>query len=168
MGKHSAKYSSTYVDGEVSADGHEWTMGAYATDFVEKAWPLSYRGGKRIGYPSEGNYDKVARGSGGYLWDRCIEKNVSYRTYGEWVNNGGGHRDCRELEPVLEGLDEGDRAHPSADHVGDDDQRNRDRADPGGDAQQDADRQARALELRDHVQDADHRHDHHGEFAQSR
>ncbi len=28
-----------YVDGEVSADGHEWSMGAYATDFVEKAWP---------------------------------------------------------------------------------------------------------------------------------
>ena len=24
-----------YVDGEVSADGHEWTMGAYATDFVD-------------------------------------------------------------------------------------------------------------------------------------
>src|SRR5262249_25547873 len=23
-----------YVDGEVSADGHEWSMGAYATDFV--------------------------------------------------------------------------------------------------------------------------------------
>ena len=33
-----------YVDGEVSADGHEWSMGAYATDFVEKVWPLSYRG----------------------------------------------------------------------------------------------------------------------------
>ena len=33
-----------YVEGEVSADGHEWTMGAYATDFVEKVWPLSYRG----------------------------------------------------------------------------------------------------------------------------
>ena len=34
-----------YVDAEVSADGHEWTMGAYATDFVEKTWPLSYRPG---------------------------------------------------------------------------------------------------------------------------
>ena len=26
-----------YCDGEVSADGHQWTMGAYATDFVEKS-----------------------------------------------------------------------------------------------------------------------------------
>ena len=31
-----------YVDAEVSADGHEWSMGAYATDFVEKMWPLNY------------------------------------------------------------------------------------------------------------------------------
>ena len=34
-----------YVESEVSADGHEWTMAAYATDFVEKTWPLSYRRG---------------------------------------------------------------------------------------------------------------------------
>jgi len=25
----------------VSDDGHEWTMGEYATDFVEKTWPLT-------------------------------------------------------------------------------------------------------------------------------
>lgn len=79
-----------YVDGEVSADGHEWSMGAYATDFVEKFWPLSYRGGARnkIGYPSEGNYDYAARPSGGYLWDRAAEVGVTYRSYGEWVTNG--------------------------------------------------------------------------------
>jgi DNA-binding beta-propeller fold protein YncE/phospholipase C len=77
-----------YVDGEVSADGHEWTMGAYATDFVEKIWPLSYRGGKIFGYPSEGAKDLIARPSGGYLWDKCIEAKVSYRTYGEWIDNG--------------------------------------------------------------------------------
>jgi len=29
-----------YVDGEVSADGHEWSMGAYATDYVEKTVPV--------------------------------------------------------------------------------------------------------------------------------
>ena len=45
-----------YVDSEVSADGHEWSMAAYATDFVEKTWPLNYRSGKEgvIKYPSEG------------------------------------------------------------------------------------------------------------------
>ena len=80
-----------YVDGEVSADGHEWTMGAYATDYVEKTWPLSYRGSPRqtFGYPSEGARNEIAPPSGGYLWDKCIEAKVSYRTYGEWVTNVG-------------------------------------------------------------------------------
>jgi hypothetical protein len=79
-----------YVEGEVSADGHEWTMGAYATDFVEKMWPLSYRGSpnKTFGYPSEGAMDKPARPSGGYLWDKAIEKNVSVYSFGEWIENG--------------------------------------------------------------------------------
>jgi DNA-binding beta-propeller fold protein YncE len=82
---------NTYCEGEVSADGHQWSMGAYATDFVEKLWPLNYRGSperKLSLYPSEGNYDEIARGAGGYLWDRCVEAKVSYRSYGEWVDNG--------------------------------------------------------------------------------
>lgn len=84
-----------YVDGEVSADGHQWSMGAYATDFVEKVWPLTYRG-KPTGsslkdrdiYPSEGNFDSIARPAGGYLWDRCAEAGISYRSYGEWIEPG--------------------------------------------------------------------------------
>ena len=40
-----------YVDGEVSSDGHNWSMGAYATDFLEKNWPSHY--GRRGG--SEGS-----------------------------------------------------------------------------------------------------------------
>ena len=79
-----------YVDGEVSADGHEWTMGAYATDFVERTWPISYRGERRAPYPAEGNkpvFD-IARPAEGYLWDRARAKGVSYRSYGEFVKNG--------------------------------------------------------------------------------
>ena len=86
---------NTYVDGEVSADGHEWSMGAYATDFVEKLWPLSYRGspGKTFGYPSEGAADVPGRPAGGYLWDRAAEAKVSYRSYGEWIANGKKAKD---------------------------------------------------------------------------
>ncbi|MBV9124480.1 MAG: bifunctional YncE family protein/alkaline phosphatase family protein [Planctomycetes bacterium] len=85
-----------YVDGEVSADGHQWSMGAYATDFVEKTWPLSYRGSphqKLNIYSSEGNFDSIARPAGGYLWDRCAEAGVSYRNYGEWIANGKTSQD---------------------------------------------------------------------------
>ena len=76
-----------YVDGEVSADGHEWTMGAYATDYVERTWPLSYRGDRRIPYPAEGALE-IARPFRGYLWDRAAETGVTYRSYGEFVRNG--------------------------------------------------------------------------------
>jgi len=78
-----------YVESEVSADGHEWTMGAYATDFVEKFWPLTYGHNRRAKYPypSEGNF-KVAQPAEGYLWDRAREAGVSYRSYGEFINNG--------------------------------------------------------------------------------
>jgi DNA-binding beta-propeller fold protein YncE len=80
-----------YCDGEVSAEGHEWSMGAYCTDFVKKMWPLSYRGSptKKLNiYPSEGVFDPIERPAGGYLWDRCAAAKLSYRSYGEWVNNG--------------------------------------------------------------------------------
>ncbi len=80
-----------YCDGEVSAEGHEWSMGAYCTDFVKRVWPLSYRGSankKMSIYPAEGNFDEIARPAGGYIWDRCAEAKVSYRSYGEWVDNG--------------------------------------------------------------------------------
>ena len=76
-----------YVDGEVSADGHEWSMGAYASDYVERTWPLSYRGDRRVPYPAEGAL-AIARPFGGYLWDRASEKNVSFRSYGEFIENG--------------------------------------------------------------------------------
>ena len=77
-----------YVESEVSADGHEWTLGAYATDFVEKTWPLSYGHNKRnkFSYPAEGNFG-IAVPAGGYLWDKAKEAGVSYRSYGEFVAN---------------------------------------------------------------------------------
>ncbi len=78
-----------YVDAEVSADGHEWTMGAYATDFVEKTWPLSYGHAKtgKFPYPSEGGFP-IATPARGYLWDRAKAAGVTYRSYGEFVRNG--------------------------------------------------------------------------------
>jgi DNA-binding beta-propeller fold protein YncE len=79
-----------YVDAEVSADGHEWTMGAYATDFVEKTWPLSYGHNHptKYPYPAEGNFS-VASPAVGYLWDRAREAGVSYRSYGEFIDPHG-------------------------------------------------------------------------------
>ncbi|WP_426670830.1 bifunctional YncE family protein/alkaline phosphatase family protein [Mucilaginibacter sp. McL0603] len=73
-----------YVDAEVSADGHNWSTAAYATDFIEKTWPTSYgsRGGN---YDSEGTR-KAGDPRDGYIWDYCKRAGVSYRTYGEFAD----------------------------------------------------------------------------------
>jgi DNA-binding beta-propeller fold protein YncE len=78
-----------YANAEISADGHEWTMGAYASDFVQKMWRLHYAHNKsrKYVYPAEGIFP-MATPAGGYLWDRAAEAGVSYRSYGEFVANG--------------------------------------------------------------------------------
>jgi hypothetical protein len=103
-----------YADGEVSADGHEWTMGAYATDFVEKSWPLSYghNASRKYDYPSEGAY-QIATPAGGYLWDRAAAAGVSYRSYGEFCftpTKPGAVQSIASLPSLVGHIDEQYRA----------------------------------------------------------
>jgi len=84
-----------YVDGEVSADGHNWSLGAYATDYLEKNWPTSY-GGRGGSYDAEGTR-KIANNKDGFIWDYCKRAGVTYRTYGEFAD------DYKPNIPVLEG-----------------------------------------------------------------
>lgn len=74
-----------YADAEVSADGHNWSMGAYATDYTEKTWPTQY-GGRGGEYVYEGGAPIVFPSSG-YLWDNCRRNGKTYRTYGEFTFN---------------------------------------------------------------------------------
>jgi YVTN family beta-propeller protein len=74
-----------YVNGEVSADGHNWSLGAYATDYLEKTWPTNY-GGRGGSYDAEGNRE-IANNKNGFLWDNCSRQGVSFRSYGEFVDN---------------------------------------------------------------------------------
>ncbi len=76
-----------YVDAEVSADGHEWSTGAIATDFVEKTWPTSYSR-RGLAYPWGGGFS-IAMPNSGYLWDAAARKGLTYRTYGEFLEQKG-------------------------------------------------------------------------------
>jgi YVTN family beta-propeller protein len=84
-----------YVDSEVSADGHNWSVGAYATDYLEKTWPTSY-GGRGGAYSGEGNRE-IANNRDGFIWDFCNRHGVSFRTYGEFTSGD------QPNIPVLEG-----------------------------------------------------------------
>jgi len=77
-----------YVDAEVSADGHNWTMAAYANDYIEKTWPTSY-GGRGGTYDYSGNR-KIALPKSGFIWDNCLQHNVSFRNYGEFRDDNNG------------------------------------------------------------------------------
>jgi hypothetical protein len=83
-----------YADAEISADGHEWSMGAYATDFVERTWPFTYGHNKPhvFPYPAEGAFP-IAAPAGGYIWDRAASAGVSYRSYGEFVDLFRSYKD---------------------------------------------------------------------------
>ncbi|MFC3560343.1 bifunctional YncE family protein/alkaline phosphatase family protein [Pedobacter jamesrossensis] len=75
-----------YVDAEVSADGHNWSMAAYATDVVEKTWPTSY--GARGGTTNYEGGRSVTYPKGGFIWDYCQRAGITYRSYGEFGEYG--------------------------------------------------------------------------------
>jgi len=83
-----------YVNAEVSADGHNWSMGAYATDYIEKTWPTLY--GNRGGNFDYNGYRKLATPKGGYIWDNALRHNVTLRNYGEMAD-----LDAPFLKPLL-------------------------------------------------------------------
>lgn len=78
-----------YVDAEVSADGHNWSMAAYASDVVEKTWPTSY--GNRGGSTSFEGGRPVTYPKDGFIWDYCKRAGVSYRSYGEFGEYDNAH-----------------------------------------------------------------------------
>ena len=78
-------FDNFYVDAEVSADGHNWSTAAYATDYIEKVWPSFY--GKRGGvYDFEGE-EPTGHPTAGFIWDDCARHDVSYRSYGEFIES---------------------------------------------------------------------------------
>src|SRR3989454_2864193 len=75
-------FDNCYADAEVSADGHGWTTGAVATDYVQKMWPANYSGRNRP-YDFAGGSSAPAPRAG-YLWEQAARAGITYRVYGEF------------------------------------------------------------------------------------
>jgi YVTN family beta-propeller protein len=74
---------NTFADAEVSADGHNWSMAAFANDYLERFWPPNY-GSRRNLY----DFEDGAEGStphAGYLWNAALRAGISTRNYGEFT-----------------------------------------------------------------------------------
>ncbi len=84
LSKDFTLYDNFYVDAEVSADGHNWSTAAYASDYVEKLWPVNY-GRRGASYDFEGGVP-IAAPSSGYIWNDVMAHHKSFRDYGEFVH----------------------------------------------------------------------------------
>lgn len=83
-----------YDSGEVSGDGHVWSTAAIGTDYLEKTWQQSYRGGQRTydyegvvadGVPLLEKIPDVNEPMSGYLWGNLAAHNKSYLHFGEFI-----------------------------------------------------------------------------------
>lgn len=74
-----------YVNADVSADGHNWTISAIANDYVQKMWPSRYAGRRKV-YDFEGG-EPAAFPPAGYLWTNALSAGVTLRNYGMWIEN---------------------------------------------------------------------------------
>jgi YVTN family beta-propeller protein len=100
-------FDNFYVNAEVSYSGHAYSTGAYATDFVQKVWPMYYgdRGGDYLsegGGPLRNPYGNVTAPRDGYLWDSCNRAGVSVRSYGEFVDED--KKNPGKIAPTVPGL----------------------------------------------------------------
>jgi DNA-binding beta-propeller fold protein YncE len=84
-----------YDSGEVSGDGHEWSMAAITSDYNERTWQIAYRSKERT-YDFQGMVagespleqaepDVDAPGTG-YIWDDVANQHLTYRDYGEFIH----------------------------------------------------------------------------------
>ena len=74
-----------YVNSDVSADGHNWSTGAIANDYVQKLWPNSYA--KRRNHYDYEEQDPASIPPAGYLWTNAAQRGLSIRNYGYMATN---------------------------------------------------------------------------------
>jgi YVTN family beta-propeller protein len=74
-------FDNFYVNGVLSADGHQWTDEGLTTDYVEKSMS-----GFSRSYPSDGT-DPLAYSAAGFIWNAVLRKGLSFRDYGEFLKS---------------------------------------------------------------------------------
>ena len=83
-----------YCSGEVSGDGHVWSMAAITSDYNERTWQIGYRSSQRT-YDFEGdvlghnplaeNIPDIDDPGTGYIWADVARNGLTHRNYGEFV-----------------------------------------------------------------------------------
>jgi DNA-binding beta-propeller fold protein YncE len=78
-----------YDSGDVSANGHLWSDASATSDYMEKIWPIIYRGSERPQNPGNSldqGLPLMDDPGTGFLWDNLAKHNFTYRIYGEMLD----------------------------------------------------------------------------------
>jgi len=78
-----------YDSGDVSANGHLWSDASATSDYIEKIWPIIYRGSERPqdqGNTLDQGLPMMDDPGTGFLWDNLARHNFTYRIYGEMLD----------------------------------------------------------------------------------
>ncbi len=77
-------FDNFYVDGDVSADGHEWTDAAFANEYIEKTWPQVYSRRRHWDLTSG---EDLANRRDAYLWDAARKRGLWVVNFGEMTES---------------------------------------------------------------------------------
>ena len=84
---------NAYCCGILSADGHNWSTSAVATNYLERSFagfPRSYPDGME-----DADTDAIAWSPAGFLWDNAVKHGKTIRNYGEFMMPRVGWRDTK-------------------------------------------------------------------------
>ena len=108
-----------YDSAEVSGDGHVWSNAAITSDYTEKTWQQSYRGGERAydyegvvsgGYPLLEGIPDVNEPASGYLWTNLAAHGKSLYHFGEYISTKfcvAPGNEAKQQQSPTEGTPEG-------------------------------------------------------------
>jgi len=94
-------FDNFYVNGEVSADGHEWTDRGYASDYNEKTWPQIYANRREWDLTSG---EDLANPGGTYLWDAAQRNRLWVVNFGEMTESDDDSTRTRTGRTNIPGL----------------------------------------------------------------
>jgi len=94
-------FDNFYVNGEVSADGHEWTDRGYASDYNEKTWPQIYSSRREWDLTSG---EDLANPGGTYLWDAAQRNRLWVVNFGEMTESDDDSTSTRTGRTNISGL----------------------------------------------------------------
>lgn len=99
LAKRYAISDNMFGDGEVSVQGHQWTLGALCPDYTEKTWTTLYSGRGRLLDWLNPTYSYPVLG---YMMDHCVQYHVSCRMYGDVVRRGANGLPLPDLRDKID------------------------------------------------------------------